>query len=40
MAFFDTDAGLLAIMVGGSTEHWDEALTAALPVLESAVIGP
>jgi hypothetical protein len=40
IAFFDTDAGLLAIMVGGSTERWDEALTAAEPVLESVVIGP
>lgn len=40
IAFFDTDAGLLAIMVGGSTARWDEALTAAEPVLDSVVIGP
>ncbi len=40
IAFFDTNAGLLAIMVGGSTERWDEALAAAEPVLESVVIGP
>jgi hypothetical protein len=35
VAFFDTDAGLLAIMVGGSIERWDETLAAAEPVLES-----
>jgi hypothetical protein len=39
IAFFDTDAGLLAIMVGGSTERWEETLVAAEPVLESVVIG-
>jgi hypothetical protein len=39
IAFFDTDAGLLAIMVGGSIERWDEALLAAEPVLESVTIG-
>jgi len=39
IAFFDTDAGLLAIMVGGSTARWGEALAAAEPVLESVVIG-
>ena len=39
MAFFDTDDGLLAIMVGGSIEQWDEALAAAEPVLESIEIG-
>ena len=38
IAFFDTDAGLLAIMVGGSIERWDEALAAAEPVLESVQI--
>ncbi len=38
-AFFDTDAGLLAIMVGGSVDGWDEALAAAEPVLESITIG-
>ena len=39
IAFFDTDNGLLAIMVGGSTARWDEALAAAEPVLESVRIG-
>jgi hypothetical protein len=39
IAFFDTDDGLLAIMVGGSVERWDEALAAAEPVLESVEIG-
>ena len=39
VALFDTDAGILAVMVGGSTERWDEALAAAEPVLESVVIG-
>ena len=40
LAFFDTDDGLLAIMVGGSVERWDEALETAEPVLESVEIGP
>jgi hypothetical protein len=40
IAFFDTSEGLLAIMVGGSVAHWDEALAAAEPVLESVQIGP
>jgi hypothetical protein len=40
VAFFDTDAGLLAIMIGGSAERWEEALSAAEPVLESVRIGP
>jgi hypothetical protein len=35
IAYFDTSAGLLAIMVGGSIDKWDEALAAAEPVLES-----
>jgi hypothetical protein len=39
IAFFDTDDGLLAIMIGGSVEKWDEALSAAEPVLESIEIG-
>jgi hypothetical protein len=39
IAFFDTDDGLLAILVGGSVERWDEALAAAEPVLESVEIG-
>ena len=38
MAFFDTDEGLLAVMVGGSIEGWDEALAVAEPVLESVEI--
>jgi hypothetical protein len=40
VAFFETDDGLLAIMVGGSTERWEEALLTAEPVLESVAIGP
>ena len=40
IAFFDTTDGLFAIMVGGSVAHWDEALAAAEPVLESVQIGP
>lgn len=39
IAFFDTDAGLLAIMVGGSAAEWQAALDAAEPVLESIEIG-
>jgi hypothetical protein len=39
MAFFDTDQGLLSVMVGGSTAQWDLALIEAEPVLESIVIG-
>lgn len=38
IAFFDTDHGLLAIMVGGSLQNWEAALTAAEPVLESIAI--
>ena len=38
IAFFDTDEGLLAIMVGGSVERWDEALATAEPVLDSVEI--
>jgi hypothetical protein len=40
IAFFDTDAGLLAIMVGGSVAEWQAALEAAEPVLESLEISP
>ena len=40
VAFFDTDAGLLAIMVGGSIDRWDETLAAAEPVLESITFDP
>lgn len=39
IAFFDTEDGLLAIMVGGSVERWEEALATAEPVLESVEIG-
>jgi hypothetical protein len=39
IAFFDTEDGLLAIMVGGSVERWHEALATAEPVLESVEIG-
>jgi hypothetical protein len=39
IAFFDADAGLLAIMVGGSIATWERALAAAEPVLESVAIG-
>ena len=35
VGFYDTDAGLLAVMIGGSVDRWDEALAAAEPVLES-----
>ena len=35
IAFFDTEQGLLAIMVGGSIEQWDAALATAEPVLDS-----
>jgi hypothetical protein len=38
VSFFDTSDGLLAIMVGGSAEQWEEALTTAEPLLESIVI--
>ena len=38
-AFFDTPDGMLAILVGGSVAKWDEALSAAEPVLESVTIG-
>jgi hypothetical protein len=40
IAFFDTDQGLLSVMVGGSTAQWDLALIEAEPVLESIVVGP
>jgi hypothetical protein len=40
IAFFDTNEGLLSVMVGGSIAQWDAALSEAEPVLESVVIGP
>jgi hypothetical protein len=39
IALFDTSDGLVAVMVGGSSDGWDEALALAEPVLESVVIG-
>jgi hypothetical protein len=38
VAFFDTSNGVMAIMVGGSSERWEEALAAAEPILETVVI--
>ena len=38
ISLFDTNDGILAIMVGGSVATWDQALTAAEPVLESVQI--
>ena len=38
IAFFDTDQGLLAIIIGGSIDQWDEALATAEPVLDSMEI--
>jgi hypothetical protein len=39
IAFFDTPGGLLAIIVSGRIDAWDQALAAAEPVLESVTIG-
>jgi hypothetical protein len=39
IALFDVDGGVLAILVGGSSEGWEEALATAEPVLESVTIG-
>ena len=39
VGLYDTDAGLLAVMIGGSAERWEDALAAAEPVLESVRIG-
>lgn len=39
IAFFDTEQGLIAVMVGGSERRWTEALAAAEPVLESVTFG-
>ena len=39
IAFFDTPDGLVAVMVGGPTSGWEEALAAAEPVLESVQFG-
>ncbi len=35
VGFYDTDDGLLAVMIGGSIDRWDDALVEAEPVLES-----
>jgi hypothetical protein len=40
VALFDVADGILAIMVGGSAERWDEALLEAEPILETVTIGP
>lgn len=40
VALFDVEDGILAIMVGGSAERWDEALLAAEPILETVTIDP
>lgn len=39
VGLYDTDAGLLAVMIGGSVDRWEDALAAAEPVLESVRIG-
>lgn len=39
ISFFDTERGVLAVMVGGSVARWDESLAIAEPVLESVRIG-
>jgi hypothetical protein len=40
VAFFDVEDGVLAVMVGGSAERWDEALLAAEPILETVTVDP
>jgi hypothetical protein len=39
VSFFDTPEGVLAVMVGGSVDRWEDSLAAAEPVLESVHIG-
>jgi hypothetical protein len=39
VAFLDRPDGLMAVMVGGSVEGWQQAMDAAEPVLESVQIG-
>jgi len=39
VSVFDTPDGLLAVMVGGSVDPWEDALLEAEPVLESVDIG-
>lgn len=38
ISLFDTPAGVLAVMVGGSVAKWDLALATAEPVLEEVVV--
>jgi hypothetical protein len=38
VAFFDVENGVLAIMVGGSAERWEQALLAAEPILETVTV--
>ncbi len=38
VGFYDTDDSVLAVMVGGSVDRWEQALAAAEPVLESVRI--
>jgi hypothetical protein len=39
VSFFDTPDGVLAVLVGGSVDRWDNTLAIAEPVLESVRIG-
>jgi hypothetical protein len=39
IALFDAGDGVLAVMVGGSSQRWEEALLAAEPLLETVTIG-
>jgi hypothetical protein len=39
VSLFDTTNGVLAVMVGGSSDDWEHALLVAEPVLESVLIG-
>ena len=39
VSFFDTPDGVLAVLVGGSVDRWDDTLAIAEPVLESVRIG-
>lgn len=38
LTFVDTDAGVLAVLVGGSIRNWDATLEAVTPVLDSLTI--
>ena len=39
VSFFDTPDAVLAVLVGGSVDRWDDTLAIAEPVLESVRIG-